>query len=380
MNSIYSKLTFTGQPIDLLKTMQIMFDQASLQNKILWEKTFVDRWFTTNAPQYGLTCEGIVGKYKLRFLASIIGNDAATPLRPSDGFDTWTGEIPRIGHKFLTTAKKLRKLMEIYENPRLSDTQKFTEIKKTMMADFQEAYLGTKDAADHIVLRALSNGGMADFSSTINPDGRVYKVDYEMPAENKKKVATEWTEANINTVDCLKELGEILYEFAEKGVVFGEVLMAPEIKYYMKRSSLLKLAVHGNDKSKSIVTDAQFDAYWAENGLPPISLITKKNAGQKDGERTVIDPWNHDMIVLKPAGVIGELQPAFEDNEIIPEENVTYTNAGSGIRMAKWRVGESTGQAAGEYTQGSWRVVPAINSIEAIVNLKVRNIDELPEG
>ncbi|MGE9516645.1 MAG: hypothetical protein ACQPRH_04815 [Solitalea-like symbiont of Tyrophagus putrescentiae] len=174
MNSIYSNLTFTGQPADLLKTMQITFDEASAANKILWETTYVDKWFTVNPPQYGLTCDGILGKYNLRFLASIIGNDAATPLRPSDGFDIWHGEIPRVGHKFLTTATNLRKLMGIYENTRLRETQKFEALKKTMLSDFKDAYLGTKDAADHIVLRALSNGGTADFTSTINPDGRTF--------------------------------------------------------------------------------------------------------------------------------------------------------------------------------------------------------------
>ena len=372
--SIFTTLTFPGQPIDLLKTMQIMFDQASLQNKILWEKTYVDRWFTSNLPQYGLTCEGILGKYKLRFLASIIGNNAATPLRPSDGFDTWKGEIPRVGHKFLMTADKMRKLQEIYESPRLQDAQKFAEIKKTMISDFQEAYLGTKDAVDHIILRALSNGGVADFTSAINPDGRIYKVDYEMPAENKLQAAIAWTDANLLTLDCMLELGKASYDFAEKGVVFGEALMSPEIKYFMKRSGLIKTAILGTDKGKGVITDAAFDEYWAQNGLPPITLITKKNAGQVDGERTTIDPWNHDMIVLKPAGTIGELQPAFEDSAIIPEENVNYTDAGSGIRMAKWTVGESSGQAAGEYTQGSWRVVPIINSINAVVNLRVRNL------
>ncbi|MGE9616422.1 MAG: hypothetical protein ACQPRJ_02465 [Solitalea-like symbiont of Acarus siro] len=96
--------------------------------------------------------------------------------------------------------------MEIYENPRLRETQKFEELKKSMLADFKDAYLGTKDAADHIVLRALSNGGSADFTNTINPDGRTYKVDYQMPKDNKKKVADDWSEDNITSVDCLKEL------------------------------------------------------------------------------------------------------------------------------------------------------------------------------
>lgn len=376
MESIFQKLTFPGQPIDLLKAMQIMFDQASAQNKVLFEKTYVDRWFTTNQPQYGLNAEGILGKYKLRFLASIIGNDAATPLRHGEGFETWKGEIPRMGHKFLMEATKLRKLLEIYESGRISDIAKFNEIKKIIVGDYQEAYLGTKDVVDHIILRALSNGGVADFTSTINPDGRTYKIDYEMASDNKKDVEVAWIDANISTVDVMKPLIDILYEFKEKGVDFGagEMLMAPEIFYFMMRTTNVRKAIFGTDKSTMTPSIEQFNGLMRANGLPAVTLITKKNRVQKDGASSIVDPWNHDMVVLIPAGGLGELQPAFEDNEIISEENVSYTNAGSGIRIAKWRVGESTGQKAGEYTQGSWRVVPIINTIDAIVNLKVRNI------
>jgi hypothetical protein len=373
MESIFQKLTFPGQPIDLLKTMQIMFDQASLTNKNLWEQTYVDKWFTTNLPQYGLTAEGIVGKYKLRFLASIIGNDATTPLRPGDGFDTWKGEIPRIGHRFLMEAGKMRKLLEVYESGRITDAAKFNEIQKTIMTDYREAYLGTKDAVDHIVLRALSNGGIADITTTLNPDGRAYKIDYEMSSNNKKQAAVAWDDANVATVDVLNDLITIKYAFAELGVNFGSMLMSPEILHFMMKTSLVRKNIFGTDKGTSIPTVDQFNSLMASNGLPAVQLITKKNAVQKDGVRTTLDPWNHDMVVLLPEGNIGELQPAFEDNEIISEDNVIYTNAGGGIRIAKWRVGESSGQKAGEYTQGSWRVVPIINSIDAIVNLKVRN-------
>lgn len=65
-----------------------------------------------------------------------------------------------------------------------------------------------------------------------------------------------------------------------------------------------------------------------------------------------IQPWNPNFIAIKPAGVIGEIQPAIEDSELIEEDNVDYINAGNGIRISKWRTGASTGQTAGEYTEG----------------------------
>ena len=58
------------------------------------------------------------------------------------------------------------------------------------------------------------------------------------------------------------------------------------------------------------------------------------------------------------------------------EENVDYMNAGNGIRIAKWRTGESTGQVAAEYTQGSARMLPIFNEIGTIVCFQVRGFEE----
>jgi hypothetical protein len=112
--------------------------------------------------------------------------------------------------------------------------------------------------------------------------------------------------------------------------------------------------------------------------IPPIVEINKRTAYQKDGKVTNLNPWNDDVITLIPHtgdGKIGEVQPAIEDNALMEDPSVDYTDAGNGIRIAKWRTGESTGQQAAEYTQASWRAVPIITAINAIVCVKVRNTD-----
>ena len=96
----------------------------------------------------------------------------------------------------------------------------------------------------------------------------------------------------------------------------------------------------------------------------------------KDGKRGSVEPWNHNFICIKPAGVIGEIQPSIEDSELMEEDDVDYMNAGNGIRIAKWRTGESTGQVAGEVTQGSGRLLPIITDINAIICMQVRGISE----
>ncbi len=380
MESIFSKVSLPSIPVDLLSTLRIFFKKGSLQNKTLFEQLYVDRWFDYNLPQMGLTAEAIMASYKVRFMASVIGNDAATPLRPTDGFKTFTEEIPRLGHRFPMSAEKLRKMLAVLEasSKRYTDQQKFNEVYKLLVGDVREAYLGCKDTVDHIILQALSNAGVAQFKPQLNnPDGRTFRIDYGMPERNKLKATKNWTKENAASINPFEELAEIKYEFENYGILFGEILMAPALYAWFINNPNVRRAIKGNDKSAQAVTPAELNAMLQQFDLPTITKINKRNAIAKDGKRseTLINPYNDNVIVFKPAGKIGEVQPAFEDNAIIPEKDVEYVDAGNGIRVAKWQVGESTGQKAGEYTQASWRALPIITEIDGIVNYQVRGIE-----
>lgn len=379
MDSIFSKVSLPSVPVDLLATLKIFFNKASLQNKTIFEQLYVDKWFDYNLPQMDLTADAIQATYNVRFMASVIGNDAATPLRPTDGFKTFSEEIPRMGHRFGMSAKKMRKMLSILEasSKRYTDQQKFQEVYKILMGEVKEAYLGCKDTADHIILQAMSNKGVAEFTPTLNnPDGRTYKVDYNMPKENILKATNNWEKGNESKVNPFEELADIRYTFQNKGIVFGETCMSPSVYAWLINSPAVRRAIKGTDKSGQAVTPAELNAMLQQFELPAITLINKRNAVTEDGKRKteLINPWNDNVITLKPAGKIGEVQPAFEDNAIIEEPNVQYTDAGNGMRIAKWQTGESTGQKAGEYTQASWRALPIITEIDSIVNYQVRGL------
>lgn len=379
MKSIFQQVALPTIPVDLMATLKIFFEKGTLEQKTLFEQLYVDKWFDYNLPQMDLDAEAIMANYKVRFMASVIGNDAATPLRPTDGFDIYKGEIPRMGHKFPMSAKKLRKLLGIVSSNRYNDKQKFNELYKALVGEVRDAYLGCKDTADHIILQALSNNGVAEFTPALNnPDGRKFKVDYGMPAQNKLKAPKAWDDANKNTVNPFEELQKIKLDFLAQGIDFsnGEMLVAPALYSWMINSPMVRKAILGTDKSNGVVTDSQFSQTLSSYGLPQVTQVVKRSAIAKDGKRQagLVNPWNDDTITFKPAGKIGEVQPAFEDSEIIAEKDVDYIDGGNGIRVAKWTVGESTGQQAGEYTQASWRALPIITDIKAIVNYKVRNI------
>lgn len=386
MRSIFSTfkgLHKNGAPLDLLATWRKTFDKASEREVNLFQKMYCDDWCTYNTPQMSLTAEAIVGKYNVRFMATLIGDESPTPLRRSDGFDVWTKEIPRVGHKFPMMARDYRKLMEVYENPRLSEVQKVKQIEKTLTHDMQDAYLGCKDVMDFILLMAMSNNGVAQFTPAVNnPGGRAYEVDYQMPEANKLMAAKNWNDANIaaGTVNPILVLAQICSDLRARGIEPGEILMDQRLYTWLRTNAQTRLLVHGNDKSAQTVTKTQFADLLSENEIPAITVVKRRMATNPDGGRAIVEPWNGNFIGIKPAGKIAEIQPAIEDSELMEEENVDYMNAGNGIRIAKWRTGESTGQVAAEYTQGTARMLPLITEIGAIVCLQVRGIEQEAEA
>jgi len=368
-----------GKPLDLLATWKKTFDKASEREVTLFQKMYCDEWFDWETPQMSLTADYIVGKYRIRFMATLLADESPTPLRRSDGFDVWSKEIPRVGHKFPMTARDYRKLMMVYENPRLSEAEKVRAIEKTLKHDVQDAYLGCKDTQDFIILTALSNWGVCQFQPAINnPGGRKYEIDYVMSEANKLVSAYTWTDTNAHAgnVSPILQLAMICSEQRERGVNPGEILMSQDLYFWLRNNEATRLLVHGKDKSAQTVTKSELDSLLAENEIPGITVITRKMAIDKDGKRDSLSPWNKNFIAIKPEGKIGKIQPAIEDSELMEEDNVDYMNAGNGIRIAKWRTGESTGQVAAEYTQGSARLIPLVEEIDQIICMQVRGYEE----
>ena len=276
-------------------------------------------------------------------------------------------------------ARDYRKLMEVYENPRLKEADKVKQIEKTLTHQMQDAYLGCKDVMDFIVLMAFSNWGVAQFIPAINnPGGRAYEVDYTMPDANKLVSVLNWTTANIKAgkLNPILFLSILCAALRARGIQPGEILMSQELATWLRMNDATRLLAHGTDKQAQTVTKSEFTALLEENEIPPITVIQRKVGISPDGKRLSIEPWNPNFIAIKPAGIIGEIQPAIEDSELIEEENVDYLNAGNSIRISKWRTGASTGQTAGEYTEGAARLLPLITEIGQCVCVQVRGLEE----
>ena len=237
-------------PMDLIKSMQITFDEYEKNEVAKFQETFIDKYFTFNPMQMSLTAEALMGRYNFRIMASVIGNEGGTPLRASKGFDVWTKEIPRIGHKYPMTAKDLRTLYAVLENARVKDAAKLNQLEKSFIASVEEAYLGCKDTLDYIGLYALFNKGVVNFTPAVNnPQGIEYQIDYKMPADNQKVSPKLWNATNsaAGNLDIFMQLQDIVQEMSDKGIDCGGILVDPQIYTFILRETNVRKQVLGTD-------------------------------------------------------------------------------------------------------------------------------------
>ena len=371
------------KPLDLIGFMQILFDQYEERNIAKFTPMMVDRYFTYNPIQMGLTAEALMGQYNFRVMATVLGNDSTTPLRGTTGFSAWTHEIPRIGHRFPMEASRLRQLYQVLESVRTTDQAKIRQLQNTIFNNSQDAYLGCKDTLDYIFLHSIFHEGVVEFTTSFNnPQGPAsYMIDYLMPDDNKKVSDVEWTDANAaaGNLNIFEQLQDIVQEMTDKGIMVGEMMMSPKMMTLMMRDKVVRKMVYGSDRSSSLVTMPDLNAALTNYGLPPITQVTRRMAIEKDGKRSLVNPLldnenDSERIVFLPTGNLGEIQPSVEDSDLIPEENVSYVNSNDGIKLSMWSVGDSTNQKPTEYTQAAGRLLPIITEIKGIYSLKVTNL------
>lgn len=371
---------------DLTKVVQVAFNEATKRHVELFGKTYIDEWFEFKNPQYNLTISQLMGKYNIRVMAPLIADKSLTPVRSRHGAEMFVEKIPRFGHKTLITVDEIRELRQMMETQSPSsdatiraifEENKRNELINTMMGTVQDTVLGAKDSLAFLVISALFNGGIVKFDEFNNPEGIPYTIDYGMPKENiiKVKPGEVWSDENLanGTVNPVKVIMDILHKFRNK-VNYDSILCSPGMIYKIASAKSVLLAIKGNNDANTLIPEDELNGYLSKFKIPPLKEITKEVGILKDGIQQNIDPVNDDVLVFKPAGQLGVVRPAFEDNEIIEEDNVSYSNMSNGIRVAQWKVGESTGQNAGEYTQASIRALPVITAINGVVNLKVNNV------
>lgn len=354
---------------ELTKHVQARIDAASELNKRIFDNVIYRKYLDWDTPTIGLDFEEIVGKYNLTVAAATIGENAKEPIWGSYGLETVKERVLNHAVTLPMTVQDYRKILQLLDSKSISDEQKKKQLIDLMWGGVTRVVNGVEAKIDIIFLGALSNCGVFTFDNKNNPEGGVRgEINFNMPATNIAQSTTKWTDANLETVDCMEDIQAIL-DLAEDKTVLGKILCAPSRISYMCRSKKMKQMIWGTDKSSKIVQLKDINDYMESNGYPTFEKIKRQCKIQNGNTLTPYTPWNANNIVFVPDGKLGTVKNAYANNELKPESDVAYSNYGR-IRVSQWHVGETKGANQGEFTKAESLALPVITEMEGIYTLK----------
>ena len=353
----------------LTKNVQARIDAASELNKRIFDNVIYSRFLDWDTPTIGLDFEEIIGKYNITVAASTIGENAKEPILGSYGVETVKERVLNHAITLPMTVQDYRKILQIQDSKSISDQAKKQQLIDLMWGGVNRVVSGVEAKLDVIFLGALSNGGVFTFDNDNNPEGGVRgAINFNQPASNVAQAATQWTDANIDTVDCMEDI-QAMIDAAEDKSVLGRILCAPSRISYMCRSKKMKQMIWGTDKSSKIVQLKDINDYMVSNGYPQFEKIKRQVKIQHGAVLKPLTPWNAANIVFVPDGKLGVVKNAYANNELKPESDVAYSNYGR-IRVSQWNVGETRGANHGEFTKAEVLALPVITEFENIYTLK----------
>ena len=356
---------------ELTKNVQIRIDKASELQKRLFDQVIYTKYLDWDTPSIGLDFEELVGKYNITVVAPTIGLDSKEPILQTEGLETIKKSVMNHALTLPLSMKDYRKIMQIMDSKSISDKQKARQLVDLMWGNVQTVVNSVEGKLDMIFLGLLSNHGVFTFDADNNPEGPIRGgISMNFPQANLATASTQWTEANLETVDPMEDVFELI-DAAEDKSNISSILCAPSRISYMCRSKKMKQMIWGTDKSSKIVTLKDINEYMLSNDYPVFEKVRRKLRVQKGRQFLSYTPWNEKNLVAIPAGKLGTVKNAYSDNELKQEADVAYSNYGR-IRISQWNIGETKGDNHGEFTKAESLSLPIITEGQDIYTLKTQ--------
>ncbi len=356
----------------ITKNVQARIDAASKLNKQLFDSAIYPTFLEWDTPSVSLNFEEIIGTYGISIAAATIGDSSKEPVLGQRGIETYANKVLKHALTTSLTASEYRKVLAILDSKSISPNEAKKQLTDIIWGKTEDVVKGVQAKIDMILLGALSNEGQFTFDDTNNPEGGVKgTINYGMPAGNIATATTEWTDANIASVNPFNDIVDLLAVANEK-VKLAYFLISPSKLAWLLKSPMMRAAVLGNNNAAAPLTLSALNNFMESNKMPTFMMIQRTCNVKKGEDVYPVTPWNSKNIVGVPAGKIGKLMNAYADSELRKEPNVTYSMY-ERIRISQWGVGEQQGTNGTEFTKAESLSLPVFTAINGIYTLKTES-------
>ncbi|WP_394265187.1 major capsid protein [Bergeyella zoohelcum] len=349
--------------------LQVLLDTRAERFNKPWYATR----FTWDLPQVNLDFTTVLGEAVITAAASIVDRDGETPLRSRDLLAKLTGEIPAIKVMLPLNESQYRSYMSLKNMPNIKDQDKKNAALKLIWDDSKKVVEAVHNRLDMMILQMISTGKL-DVNINNNPDGLVIPdIDLLMPSDNKKTATTSWKET---TAKPIEDIQTVVRAANEQGKTFEKILIDRAKFIEMMKNKEVRdtlgafygLTRNAMASQTAPITLDRLNQYMAGSELPQFEIVDKKVAIEKNGQTSIVTPFEQKNLAFIPAGQLGVIKNALAIEEMNPVDNVSYAKHGR-VLVSKWKQNEPWR----EYTKSECNAMPVVEQINNIFILQTES-------
>jgi hypothetical protein len=268
------------------------------------EPTFADKYLP-NANVYSNTFAYDIIK-KSKHIGAMIGYGAEPPVVDRDAVARMSGEIAKMGLKYIATEEELLSIHQARNNAEKQD------VVDRLLVKGIDLVQALQRRVNIIKIEALTKGNFA-----YNKNGVKVGVDFGIPAEHKVTLTNpnDWTDVNRDIIGDL--LGWVATYEATNGKAPDEILISREVQANMLKNANIVVEA-GRPTGSTRVSQAELDEVLNGFGLPPVRVVPNRKVTVKNiytGADEVIEFFPSNRVVMLSEG-IGNflLGPTVENN------------------------------------------------------------------
>ena len=294
-----------------------------------------------------------------RITADVVSMDSPMPIKTRGALKSATGDIPKMGLKFVLNEKQMNTLRNLSRN-----TSRLKELIKKIFNDTEACIYGIKEKIEQAHLIGFSSG------ITLIPDeqnvGTGIRINYNIPKSNQFGIVKKWSDPASKPIDDIKRIknqaknkGEYPNTIWMDSFIVDKLLNNDQVK------QLFAFSLNFVGSNVPTLSEDQLRTVFKSNLKLDLRVVDRTFTHEKDGKRTVSQGWTADMVVFTTGIKVGALVYSTLAEAEFKQENVQYAEPNSYILISK----SGTTDPVSEKTAAQAMVIPVLQNVESLFYL-----------
>lgn len=357
---------------DAAKKVKFRLDVASKEHYDIFAQPWYKKHFKYGAvPHLTKDFKTILGKLYTPVAASTINDRSAEPIRMNEGFTEMAQTMFTHAHAYRMTADEIRELLLMAEMAeKQGDVNAVEYIANTLMNHVKAAVEGVDARLDTIILGALSNGGVYDFTKENDPGSPFVgtSISFGMKDSQKATVgsANAWVSGNENNVDPIAEIEDVL---AKQRSAIKTILIDRQTLRFVQKTKAMKGYVNSALYPNQPLSISMVNNWMADHAYPTFEIVEREVGIQNGSVINRYNPFKTGQLVFLPEAQIGTIETCLSDAEVgLKSDGVKYANYGR-TEVRRLTQGEKENATYCEITKASLTAAPSMDTIDRILTL-----------